>query len=66
MYAYCTLGTDCADCGTRYINWPPPPSAPPAPPAMPPAPPGSLRISPDCPEWYDPVNYLYPFCARVG
>ena len=41
-------------------------SPPPAPPAMPPAPPGSLRISPDCPEWYDPVNYLYPFCARVG
>lgn len=24
-YAICTLGTDCTDCGTRYINTPPSP-----------------------------------------
>ena len=35
-WAYCELGSDCADCGVRYLQ---PPAAPPPPPVAPPSPP---------------------------
>jgi hypothetical protein len=30
-HSVCALGTDCADCGARYLSPPPPPPPPPSP-----------------------------------
>ena len=52
-------------CGYGYCSPPPPPPFPPPlppfPPGLAPNPPPPFRISPDCPEWYDPGAYTYPF-----
>ena len=32
QFAYCALGTDCSDCGIRYLTSPSPPPPPPPPP----------------------------------
>jgi len=58
----CPLGTDCIDCGPRYIS-PPPPSPPPPPPPPPPSPPppqfpgGGLFVC---------VNTCLPYCQRYS
>jgi hypothetical protein len=46
MFAYCDLGSDCADCGHRTLNpRPPPPDAPSQPPSLPPPPPTYIEFT---------------------